>query len=246
MNGNSNDDGDDDGDGAHHDHFEFRQSLTRSNFIVKSFLRSHVSKERSVCMQVTTVLRLVFAYLSVWVWGRSYSLSIGQHRPFTDIRLASQPIDRLTDRPTDPWGHRIGACIDRSCLSSAFGLLIFTSNYDESRSCHQLRVMHIAYLFVWPLMAIRTNFQFNMEQHWYAFAYEFFFRVFHKPVFEDYVEVTRSEREREGERNARKNLAIWRHDQFAFLQRRRNINDNINNNNKLSMKTKPNKSEMKR
>lgn len=84
-------------------------------------------------------------------------------------------------------------------------------------------------------MAIRTNFQFNMEQHWYAFAYEIFFSsvfyVSYKPVFEDYVEVIHAK--------------IWRYDDTSVLQRRKNktkINDNINNNNnKLSIKTKQSK-----
>lgn len=70
-----------------------------------------------------------------------------------------------------------------------------------------------------------------------------FFRVFmfffHKPVFEDYVDVTHTHTPSEKEKET--HAKIWRYDDtmslFFLLQQQQIVNEN---------KTKPNKSKMKR
>lgn len=123
MNG-SNDD-DDDGDGALHDHFEFRQIASLGQILSLNHFYDPMFQKKSVCIQVTTVPRY-------WVLS-SCQLSLRKivqfmhrsARQFTDIRLASQPTDRLTDRPRRIHGATVGACTYSSCLSSTFGLAHF-------------------------------------------------------------------------------------------------------------------------
>lgn len=140
-------------------------------------------------------------------------MSIGQHDNFywhKPNQRVSRPTDRLTDWPIDResvvslYVAIVGACLfiykhiylvyhQHSVIS--FHIISFSHKITMNRilviNCAWCILRICLFVVCVPLMAIRTNFQFNMEQHWYAFAYEIFFFIFiYVSVINRYLKIT--------------------------------------------------------